>query len=292
MVTQVLPDATAVNRSPAMVASGASHAPAPYRRGRTLPALLAVAALLAGALIGRLAGDVLGEGDVLRPSLPAVMSREPLGRPAEAPSGNGGFVLLHEQPTADGKGTQPVRWDPCRPVTYVIRPDGAPPGGPAALDWAIGRIESLTGLAFVFVGASDEGPGPHRPAMDQARYGDRWSPVLIAWTDPTEYAPMAGFAGLGGPASIEGRHPAERRYVSGSVLLNRAHLREVESWPRGRQRERAVILHELSHLVGLDHVDDPAALMSRRPGVAAFDFSAGDLRGLAAVSGGPCFADS
>ena len=100
---------------------------------------------------------------------------------------------------------------------------------------------------------------------------------------------MSGFAGLGGPASVEGKHAGERRYVSGSVLLNRAHLRQVETWPRGGSRERAVVLHELGHLVGLDHVDDPSSLMSRRPGVSAFDFSAGDLRGLAAISGGHCF---
>jgi hypothetical protein len=251
--------------------------------------LLAVAALMVGVLIGRLAEGVLVEREGLHPSLPAVRSHTPLGRPADAPSGSGGFAVLHTQKAPEGAGTEPVRWDPCRPVTYVIREDGAPPGGDAALRWAIRRIERVTGLAFVYVGGTDEGPAEHRPVMDTARYGDRWSPVLFAWTDPQEYPPMTGFAGLGGPGSVEGRHVGERRYVSGSVLLNRAHLREVETWPRGERRERAVILHELGHLVGLDHVGDSSSLMSRRPGVSSFDFSTGDLRGLAAISGGPCF---
>jgi hypothetical protein len=38
-------------------------------------------------------------------------------------------------------------------------------------------------------------------------------------------------------------------------------------------------------------VDDPGALMSKRPGVTVFDLTPGDLRGLEASSGGPCFRD-
>lgn len=260
-----------------------------YRPTPAATVLLATLSLMTGALFGWTVPRMVDVAP-LRPSLPAVMSDRPLGAPAPAPSGSGGYQLLHVENGGPLNG-QPVRWDPCRPISYVVRPDGAPPGGQEALEWAIARIERLTGLSFVYTGTTTEGPRENRPAMDRKRYGDRWSPVLIAWTDPEEYAPMTGFAGLGGPSSVEGRGVGQRRYVSGSVLLNRNHLAQVEAWPRGRARERAIILHELGHLIGLDHVDDDTQLMSRRPGVTVFDFAAGDLRGVAALSGGPCFLD-
>lgn len=127
--------------------------------------------------------------------------------------------------------------------------------------------------------------------MDVARYGSRWSPVLVAWTDPVEYPPLSGYAGLGGPDAVAGAAQGSRRYVTGVVLLNRDHLTTVSAWPDGAARVESIILHELGHLVGLDHVDDPAQLMYRQPVPHPGWFGAGDRRGLAAVSDGPCFRD-
>ena len=75
------------------------------------------------------------------------------------------------------------------------------------------------------------------------------------------------------------------------VLLNRDYLGQAARWQGGPQRVRGVILHELGHLVGLDHVDDPRELMYPRPTVQGDDFADGDRRGLAALSRGPCFRD-
>ncbi|MDP9497989.1 MAG: M10 family metallopeptidase domain-containing protein [Actinomycetota bacterium] len=46
------------------------------------------------------------------------------------------------------------------------------------------------------------------------------------------------------------------------------------------------LLHELGHLVGLAHVEDPGQLMHPQGRIAAY--GAGDLRGLAAAGSGPC----
>jgi hypothetical protein len=115
--------------------------------------------------------------------------------------------------------------------------------------------------------------------------------VLIAWTDPGEYPAIAGYAGLAGGDPVDGYRRGTRRYVSGVLLLNREHLRAVAGWPGGRQRIRAVILHELGHLIGLDHVGDPHQLMYSEPTSLAADLADGDRRGLAALAAGPCFRD-
>jgi predicted Zn-dependent protease len=52
-----------------------------------------------------------------------------------------------------------------------------------------------------------------------------------------------------------------------------------------------VVLHEFGHLVGLDHVTDPSQLMYKQPTAHANGFEDGDRRGLALLSGGPCFRD-
>jgi len=102
---------------------------------------------------------------------------------------------------------------------------------------------------------------------------------------------MSGYAGLGGGEPVGGSGRGSLRYVTGMVLLNRDYLGQAARWQGGPQRVRAVILHELGHLVGLDHVDDPHELMYPRPTVLGDDFADGDRRGLAALSSGPCFRD-
>jgi hypothetical protein len=254
---------------------------------------------LAVLLLGLLAGTALasftalgprwlGVRDGVRPALASDVAPGPLGLAAVAPAGSGGYRLLETED--DGSG-RPVRWDPCRPIHYVVRIGGAPPGGAAALRSALKGVSRLTGLRFVLDGTTRERPREHRPTMDTARYGNRWSPVLIAWTDPAEYPAMKGYAGLGGPDAVAGERPGQRRYVTGVVLLNRDHLTTVAAWPDGAARQQAIIRHELGHLVGLDHVADPAQLMYRQPVPHPGFFGAGDRRGLAAVSGGPCFRD-
>ena len=255
------------------------------RRAGVIPRLVVVLLLLAG-------GAGLAHGAAWRggwhPALPADRSASPLGIPVQAPAGGGGYQILHDQ---DDGTHRPVAWDPCRPIHFVVRSEGSPSGGREAVDWALARMTAVTGLHFVDDGATDEVPRADRPAADRNRYGQRWSPVLIAWTDAKEYPGMEKYAALGGPVAVDGEQRGARRYVSGVVLLNRTHLTEIATREDGQRILRAVVLHELGHVVGLDHVEGRDALMSPRPGVTAFDLGPGDLRGLVRLSHGPCFTD-
>jgi hypothetical protein len=64
-------------------------------------------------------------------------------------------------------------------------------------------------------------------------------------------------------------------------------LQNVLTYPDGRELVRAVIIHELGHVLGLAHVDDPEQLMY----AGANDVTSladGDRAGLALLGTGPC----
>jgi hypothetical protein len=117
----------------------------------------------------------------------------------------------------------------------------------------------------------------------------RRAPVLVAWSDTAESPGLRlDRLGLAGPVTFGSGD--SRRHVSGVVLLNTPALaRQLAS---GRDRwARAVLLHELGHLVGLAHVDDPYQVMYELNAAPLDSFRAGDLRGLELLGRGRCFRD-
>lgn len=274
---------------------GERRRPSPWRA--VLPGLLvALACALVAVWVVDGAGGLVGTGrlDGVRaagrshPPLPADVSPRPLGRPQPAPAGNGGYAVLQSQP---GSG-EPVGWDPCRPLRYVVNRAHVPATGDHLLAGAVAELQAVTGILFVDEGTVDEAPADDRAPVQREVYGDRWAPVLIAWSDPVSSPGLAGpIAGYAGPQVVEGAEPDTLRYVTGQVVLDGPQLEELANGPAGLARARGVLLHELGHLIGLDHVDDPDQLMYPSTTLLGVEFAAGDLRGLAAVSGQPCRTD-
>jgi hypothetical protein len=207
----------------------------------------------------------------------------PLASPPPAPDGGGAHAFVNVQQD----GETPVAYDPCRPIHYVVRTDGAPPGGPGLVKSAAARLSALTGLQFVFDGPTDELPTPGRGPYQPDRYGDRWAPVLVAWQTEAENTGLAGdVAGLGGSVAVT-PPGGPSVYVTGAVSLDAAAFAEMLADERGAAAARAIVLHELGHVVGLAHVDDPTQLMNER-NEGVVDFASGDMAGLAAVGQGEC----
>jgi predicted Zn-dependent protease len=77
-------------------------------------------------------------------------------------------------------------------------------------------------------------------------------------------------------------------FVSGQVVLDATDLRRMTRTRSGRDEARGVVMHELGHVVGLDHVKDRTQLMYRSTVEGVTDLGAGDLTGLDALGRGPC----
>jgi hypothetical protein len=230
------------------------HQPPAPRRG--FPRVWHVGALIVAAIGAMVAsGLVFGEG------------------PDWGPHPTARFAFIETDPVTG----EAVRFDPCSDVRYVVNPVGAPPGAMADLRRSLELISEATGLTFVDEGLTDEVPGFGRRAYQHRRYGRRWAPVLIGWVDRG----VEGFrhGGLGiGKATIRESDRGVRAIVSGWVMLNANAALEPGFGPGDTWGE--VILHELAHVLGLAHVDDPRQIMypSVTPGPARL--ASGDIDGL------------
>ena len=222
-------------------------------------------------------------------SFPPASSEErkhPFGAPAAAPAGTGGYRFQRTQPGS----ASPVTWDPCRPIHYVVS-GNVPAGQETVVSSVVAEVSRLTGLQFVYDGRTTElaGSGQRQP-YQPSRYGRRWAPVLVSWTDPARVPKLFGSViGLGGGAAVS-LNGSPQTYVSGIVYLDAPQFRADAAKSGTQQRAilRATVLHEFGHLLGLAHVSDPAAIMYPEAHLSVTDYSPGDLRGLHALATGHC----
>jgi hypothetical protein len=209
----------------------------------------------------------------------------PLGaaRKPEAASTSYKFLATNDDGT-------PVGYSPCRPLHYVINAALAPPGAERLVDDSIRTISEATGITFINDGPTSEAPSPTRAPYQKDLYGDRWAPLLIAWTTPEQAPQLKGpVIGTGGSTHFSfGDGP--KSFVTGSLELDAPQIAEDLDRSEGAAYATAVILHELGHVMGLEHVDDPAQLMY--PEIGAPDgLAAGDLNGLYELGHAQCRKD-
>lgn len=172
---------------------------------------------------------------------------------------------------------EPVGYNPCETIEYRVNLTDAPPDAVELVDAAFERLSQVTHLEF-----ENEGTTKARPFGDSGSFFSVPSGVVIGWAGPDEIPELAGRAGLGGSTarSMGGR----LYYQSGAVAL------DARTFSDGRTSEaglRAILLHELAHVVGLAHVMEPMELMYAEP-TGVRDFGPGDLEGLVRLGRIPC----
>lgn len=212
-------------------------------------------------------------------------SDEPLGAPVELRRA-GTFAYLRTQPDDDRR---PVAWDPCRTIHVVISDEAAPAGSGGIVEDALTEVSMITGLRIEVEGPTDEVPAAVRAPVQPDRYGDRWAPLLVAWTDPTAVDGLdADTGGLGGATAVAPPGGGPQVYVTGQLLLDAPQLAASLRVAGGRDQVRSVVLHEMGHVLGLAHVDDAGQLMYPEGRVGEQGYGPGDLAGLVELGQGPC----
>src|SRR5688572_7584705 len=213
-------------------------------------------------------------------SLIGTPSPTPLPSPTTSPRPkvDGAFRFLERV------GGGPVRWDPCETITYAVNAAGARSPVRADLNEALRRLSRATGIEFRSVGTTQE---TFIRAYQRMRYGGviRKAALILIWVDHVDYRailhrlhdprPSIAFA-----KTMAGLFENQDQYFGGIVVMDAD-----ATASRGfgsRYAHGSVLLHELGHIMGLDHVTDADQLMysGRHAHLGLRDLGPGDLEGL------------
>ena len=214
-----------------------------------------------------------------------------------------GYELLMQ---STDTGTFPVRWNPCQEaITYTVNTAAArQKGKPKAVArakaqseviTAVGRVSAATGIPFRFAGATTE--IPRGPGDAWTRTQDASDEIVIAYVAQGQASTRSdlmgsGAWGMGGQVyAYEGSTVIAGR---GFVLVDRDKARRLKPGFGPGLRRGNLVLHELAHVMGLEHVADRAQLMNPNMTTSTPNgFAAGDRAGLAQVGrAAGCIADA
>jgi hypothetical protein len=243
--------------------------------------------VVTGALLATAGEGAPPTGLALEASASAPVRLAPLPPAPAADEPDAPHAFAAERRDATGR---PVLFDPCRPVHWALRRDGELPGSEAVVEQAADDVARATGLRLVRL-PDVTGPLPDGRALAQRRADGSFPPAVVSWANGDERPGLAGgtVALGGGTTWAPPGRSGEERLVSGLVVLDAEDLSALDAGPDSHERLRGVLRHELAHLVGLGHVDDPSQLL--HPHAEGTAFGAGDLRGLRAAGDGQCFQD-
>jgi hypothetical protein len=187
----------------------------------------------------------------------------PNGSGSPPSTGSHGFLYRF------GDGTY-ARWNPCRALTYRVNYVGAPGFARAEVDAAVARVEAATGIDLVDMGDLGGTTGNNGTAPSGVD-------AVIAFVSAAENPNIGSAAGLGGGGYMPAWNGYDARVVSGFVLINESLSYSQGLGPSGLQ---GLLLHELGHMMGLDHVQDLAEVMYPVMHNVPNGYGPGDREGL------------
>ncbi|MGI8614988.1 MAG: matrixin family metalloprotease [Nocardioidaceae bacterium] len=171
---------------------------------------------------------------------------------------------------------RPVHWNKCRRIGFRVHTRGAPVRAIRQAKEAVHRLDATSGLHFVYRGRSKAQANPSGKGYP------RDTDLVIGWSTPKQSIVPRGAAGIGGP-----RWLSTGQIVTGFVLLNR-NVKLTPGFGTGPRNGiqgtiGQVLMHELGHAVGLDHVKDSRQIMYPISTHKLAIYGAGDANGLRRV---------
>ena len=178
----------------------------------------------------------------------------------------------------------------CEPVPFVIRTQAAPADGARLVFDGLQQVADATGLSFEFKGYTDE---IYQFNQRKTRYAweNNRQALWMGWATDAEVPDLGpkptegGYAvGVGGPVTFD-RPDGAQEIVGGGVVLRSGELYPIRLG--AGETSGNILLHELGHSFGLDHVDSDAELMSPTLGPGSPNgFAGGDRTGLEGLQEG------
>ena len=153
----------------------------------------------------------------------------------------------------------PVTWANCQPIRALVNLDGASPGAFDDLRAAADAITGASGLPLDLTTTAN--PQPPLPVVGE---------VFIEWDQLV--------LGVAGKTTTWRQHNA----ITGALVEFNTNLDGLHPVGMVAGGRATVYAHELGHVMGLDHVSTPGALMN--PNVSSEGpMTAGDAEGLSLV---------
>ncbi len=243
--------------------------------------------------VGALAGSVtllLGGAFAQPASAESVASTSVVSRPApDYASISSASYSLATSRLPDGR-TVVLRWNPCQVITFRLNVAALPATRRSAvaaeIRTAVTRLGSATGVRYSYRGTTTTVPR----TSNVTRQG---SELIVAVTTPsaTDFGIGNGVLGYGGyrywqwtTTAANGRRTSDAAIARGWVVLDSAGLmRLTPGFGAGNTRGN-VVLHELAHVAGLNHISDTRQLL--HPTLSASSpngYAPGDRTGLRKV---------
>lgn len=254
----------------------------------TLTRLLLTLLLLGAILVWRLPGSP--QWHELTRIIPGASSAAQVSEPPAPPPGEGGYAFLQTQPGS----ADPVTYDPCVVIHVGVNHEQAPAHAEEMVREAVQRVNQATGLPLVVDAAPSDQPLNTSWSTAGMTLDEATPPfVLVGWSTSGAMTELDGkVAGLGGSMATPSTRTGQLVWRIGQVALDADTYRDLASrGVDGRLEGRAIIMHELGHVVGLAHVDDTRQLMAAR-NTGRTEFGDGDLRGLYRLGQGACAVGS